>query len=64
MMAEKYFTSNTQIHFLTGYYTLHKDFIIEDVMNITIIGNHCTIKCDNSLIGVAIINVTNIHTKF
>ena len=58
--TNKYFTSNTRLHFLPGYYILHEDFIIEDVMNITIIGNHCTIKCDNSSVGIAIIDVANI----
>ena len=57
--TDKYFTSNTQLCFLPGYYTLNEDFIIEDVINITIIGNHCTIKCDN-LVGIAMINVENI----
>ena len=58
--TNKYFTSNTWLHFLPGYYILHEDFIIEDVINITIIGNHCTIKCDDSLVGIVMINVVNI----
>ena len=58
--SNEYFTSNTWLHFSPGYYILHEDSIIEDVMNITIIGNHCTIKCDNSVPGIVMINIANI----
>ena len=58
--SEMCFTSDTQLVFLWKVYNLKKDFIIQNVKNITIRGLHSTIKCTDSPVGVAIINVTRI----
>ena len=58
--SSKYFTSNTLLYFLPGNYTLNKDLIIEDLVNITIIGNYCMIKCTNSFVGILMIRLVNI----
>jgi len=51
--------SDTQLLFLPGFFTLKKDFILESVNNISIIGNQSIIKCFNSSVGIVIVNVTN-----
>ena len=56
----KYLTSNTRLLFAPGWYYLATDFIVQNVSDISIIGNHSTIQCTNSSVGIAIINVTNI----
>ena len=58
--SEMCFTSDTQLVFLWKVYNLKKDFIIQNVKNITIRGLQSTIKCTDSPVGVAIINVTRI----
>ena len=56
----KYLTSNTKLILAPGWYYLKTDFIVQNVRNIFIIGNHSTIQCANSSFGITIINVTNI----
>ena len=58
--SEMCFTSNTQLLFSWGVYNLKEDFVLQNLSNITIIGNNSTINCTNSSVGVAVINVTNI----
>ena len=74
----KYFTSNTQLLFLPGLHYLHTDLIIQNVHNISLIGNKAAInnelldtviQCnstDTVYIGILIINVSNTYnsTKF
>ena len=61
----KYFTSNTQLLFLPGLYHLHTDLIIQNVHNISLIGNsettipNVTIHC-SQYVGIAFINITNL----
>ena len=68
--ATKYFTSNTQLLFLTGLHHLHTDLIIQNVQNISLIGNTTTnggpgvipdvaIKCKYNK-GIVFVNVTNL----
>jgi len=59
----KYFTSNTQILFLTGLHHLHTDLIIQNVHNISLIGsrtNSLTIIQCNSSVGIVMTNITNL----
>ena len=67
--ATKYFTSNTQLLFLPGIHHLHTDLIIQNVHNISLIGNNTAsgtapdvvILCNASIaISVKFINVTNL----
>ena len=37
--TNKYFTSNTQLHFLPGQYYLNNDLMIQGVSNFTLVGN-------------------------
>ena len=60
----KYFTSNTQLLFLPGVYHLHTNLTIQNVHNISLIGNgkvisNVTIRCEQ-YIGIAFINITNL----
>ena len=59
----KYFPSNTQLLFLPGLHHLHTDLIIQNVHNISLIGNGTTpdtvIQC-NSSIGIVMTNITNL----
>ena len=57
---KKYFMSITHFFLAPGCYYLKKDFIVQNVSNISIIGNLSTIKCTNLSVGIAIINVTNV----
>ena len=60
----KYFTSNTQLLFLPGIHHLHTDLIIQDIHNISLIGNtngttqDVVIKCESG--GTLIVNITNL----
>jgi len=63
----KYFTSNTQLLFLSGLHHLHTDLIIQNVHNISLIGraaNSTTtgtiIKYDNSLLHIKLTNVSTL----
>ena len=62
----KYFTSNTQLLFLSGLHHLHTDLIIQNVHNISLIGSTANgttldtvIQC-NSSVGIVMINITNL----
>ena len=63
--TNKYFTSNTQLHFLPGQYYLNNDLIIQGVSNFSLIGNRTNevintgINC-TSPAGIVIVNSSNI----
>ena len=56
----KCFTSNTQLVFFPGLHYLKKDMIFQNIRRFSIIGNHGTISCANSSVGIAFINATKI----
>ena len=58
--SEICFNSYTQLLFLPELYELQEDFIVQNLNDMHITGNHSTIKCVNSSIGIIIMNVTNI----
>ena len=57
---DKYFTSNTQLHFLPGHHYLHSDLIVQDITNFTVSGTIGSfIVCNSEVpVGLAIMNVT------
>ena len=61
----KYFTSHTQLHFLPGQYYLNTDLIIQNVSNLSLIGNrtneviNSVIKC-TSPAGIVVVGSSNI----
>ena len=62
----KYFTSNTQLLFLPGLHHLRTDLIIQNVHNISLIGNTANgttldtvIQC-NSSVAIVMTNITNL----
>ena len=63
--TNKYFTSNTQLHFLPGQYYLNNDLIIQGVSNFSLIGNrineviNTVINC-TSPAGVVVVGSSNI----
>ena len=65
--TNKYFTSNTQLHFLPGQYYLNNDLIIQGVSNFSLIGNrtysyeviNIVINC-TSPAGIAVVGSSNI----
>ena len=63
--TNKYFTSNTQLHFLPGQYYLNNDLIIQGVSNFSLIGNktneviNTVINC-TSPAGIVVVNSSNI----
>ena len=63
--TNKYFTSNTQLHFLPGQYYLNNDLIIQGVSNFSLIGNrtneviNTVINC-SSPAGIAVVGSSNI----
>ena len=63
--TSKYFTSNTQLHFLPGQYYLNNDLMIQGVSNLTLIGNrvdeaiNTVINC-TSPAGIAVVGSSNI----
>ena len=66
----KYFTSNTQLLFLSGLHHLHTDLITQNIHNISLIGNSTSndispdvvIRCEYNaaVVGVTLINITNL----
>ena len=58
--AKSYFTSNTQLRFLPGTYLFKNDFILQSLSNVSVSGNHTSIKCANLSVGLAFSNVQNI----
>ena len=60
----KYFTSNTHLLFLPGLHHLHTDLIIQNIHNISLIGNETTIQSNlsfilmNNVSNLTIINIT------
>ena len=59
----KCFTSNTQLVFFPGLHDLKKKMIFQNIRSFSMIGNHGTINCANSSVGIAFINVTKILLK-
>ena len=67
----KYFTSYTQLLFLPGLHHLHTDLILQNVHNISLIGNstantstpEVVIKCNYNDTNFVIINTTNFMVK-
>ena len=63
--TNKYFTSNTQLHFLPGQYYLNNDLIIQAVSNFSLTGNRTSevintvINC-TSPAGIAVVGSSNI----
>ena len=63
--TNKYFTSNTQLHFLPGQHYLNNDLIIQGVSNFSLIGNrtneviNTVINC-TSPAGIAVVGSSNI----
>ena len=63
--TNKYFTSNTQLHFLPGQYYLNNDLMIQGVSNFTLIGNrineviNTVINC-TSPAGIVVVGSSNI----
>ena len=57
----KYFTSNTQLLFLPGLHHLHTDLIIQNVHNISLIGNETAILSTSSFI--LMVNVSSLTIK-
>ena len=63
--TNKYFTSNTQLHFLPGQYYLNDDLIIQGVSNLSLIGDrtneviNTVINC-TSPAGIAVVGSSNI----
>ena len=63
--TNKYFTSNTELHFLPGQYYLNNDLIIQGVSNFSLIGNrtnevvNTVINC-TSPAGIAVVGSSNI----
>ena len=61
----KYFTSNSQLHFLPGQYYLNNDLIIQNVSNFSLIGNrtneviNTVINC-TSPAGIVVVGSSNI----
>ena len=62
----KYFTSNTQLHFLPGLHHLPTDLIIQNVHSISLIGGttngttpDIVIQCTSS-VGIVMANITNL----
>ena len=68
--TNKYFTSNTQLHFLPGQYYLNNDLIIQGVSNFSLIGNrtnevintviNCTSPASIAVVGSSNIVIANI----
>ena len=63
----KYFTSNTKLLFLPGLHHLRKNLVIQNVYNISLIGNatngatpDTVIQC-NSSVGIEMTNITNLR---
>ena len=65
----KYFTSNTQLLFLSGLHHLHTNLITQNVHNISLIGSttngttpDTVIQCDSS-VGIVMNNITSLTMK-
>ena len=61
----KYFTSNTQLHFLQGSFNINADIVIDSLHNFSLVGsgvNNTVIECSTPSL-IAIINCTNAVIK-
>ena len=63
----KYFTSNAQLLFLPGKYHINPTIMIQNVHNISLIGNDTVLVIDNSVVSffysIAIINSSEVTTE-
>ena len=63
--SSKYFTSNTQLHFLQGNFYINVDIVIDSLHNFSLVGsgvNNTVIECSTPSL-IAIINCTNTVIK-
>ena len=63
--TSKYFTSNTQLHFLQGNFYINDDIVIDSLHNFSLVGsgvNNTLIECSTPSL-IAIINCTNTVIK-
>ena len=63
--TSKYFTSNTQLHFLLGNFYINDDIVIDSLHNFSLVGggvNNTVIECSTPSL-IAIINCTNAVIK-
>ena len=63
--SSKYFTSNTQLHFLQGIFYINADIVIDSLHNFSLVGigvNDTLIECSTPSL-IAIINCTNTVVK-
>ena len=63
--SSKYFTSNTQLHFLQGIFYINADIVIDSLHNFSLVGsgvNDTLIECSTPSL-IAIINCTNTVIK-
>ena len=63
--TSKYFTSNTQLHFLQGKFYINEDIVIDSLHNFSLVGsgvNNTLIECSTPSL-IAIINCTNAVIK-
>ena len=65
--STKYFTSGTQLFFLSGLHFLYTDLIIENVHNISLSGRNngysdAIVQCDSS-VGIIMNNITNLSIE-
>ena len=61
----KYFTSNTQLHFLQGNFNINADIVIDSLHNFSLVGsgvNNTVIECSTPSL-IALINCTNTVIK-
>ena len=63
--TSKYFTSNTQLHFLQGKFYINNDIVIDSLHNFSLVGsgvNNTLIECSTPSL-IAVINCTNTVIK-
>ena len=62
--TNKYFSSDSQLHFKMGYHYLNTDLVIQNVTNVTLTGESlCIIRCTSSHVSIIIFNVTNFRLE-
>ena len=61
--TKRYFQSNTELRFEQGYHYLCKDWLLQNVSNVTINGNSSILSCIKPSLGIAIVKATNITIK-
>ena len=58
--SDKYFTSNTILQFLPGLHNLQNDFVVQNINNFTVSGNHTIIQCYGLAIALVALNVIDL----